>query len=146
MYRAVALCVLLLAAAQAAWPAPPPKEAVDDRGNNQVIDNVGKGKHMGRKPLQPGAYFNDRARATVRQYYAAAGKAAKASPAKASRAKKSWQIGEALAVAGSPLPQALAAKMPPLPPGHQYVEVTGDVLLIAAGSRMVVDAISARAP
>lgn len=39
------------------------------------------------------------------------------------------------------LPHDLMRRMPPPPLGHRYVQVAGDVLLIAVGSSMVVDAI-----
>jgi hypothetical protein len=42
------------------------------------------------------------------------------------------------------VPQGVLASLPKLPPGHRYVDVGGDILLMAAGSRMVVDGISAR--
>ena len=39
------------------------------------------------------------------------------------------------------VPQDLLLRLPPPPPQHRYVQVAGDVLLIAVGSSMVVDAI-----
>jgi hypothetical protein len=42
----------------------------------------------------------------------------------------------------TPVPSPLQASLPKLPPGHRYVQVGGEVLLIAAESRMVVDGIS----
>jgi len=31
--------------------------------------------------------------------------------------------------------------LPPTPPGYRYVQVAGDILLIASGSKMVVDGV-----
>jgi hypothetical protein len=176
MHRAGKLLALLLAASLGAGPAfsaPPPwagggkgeekhepkaKHSVDDRGSNQVRDNVGQGKNMGRKPLQPGAYFNDRSRGAVQQYYASGGKGkgngGKACPPGLAKknngclppgqAKKQWQIGEPLpsTVVLAPVPRQIVVKLPPVPPGHRYVDVAGDILLIAVGSKMVVDGIN----
>jgi hypothetical protein len=40
------------------------------------------------------------------------------------------------------VPQQIIIKLPPAPAGHRYVEVAGDILLIAVGSKMVVDGIN----
>jgi hypothetical protein len=42
------------------------------------------------------------------------------------------------------VPQPVMASLPKLPPGHRYVQFGGDILLVAAGSKMVVDGISTR--
>lgn len=39
------------------------------------------------------------------------------------------------------LPRDLLMRLPPPPPNHRYVQVAGDVLLIAVGSMMVIDAV-----
>ncbi|HEY1227212.1 MAG TPA: RcnB family protein, partial [Ramlibacter sp.] len=41
-----------------------------------------------------------------------------------------------------PVPQPVLVQLPPPPPQHKYVRVAGDILLIAVGTSMVVDAIS----
>ncbi|HET8747366.1 MAG TPA: hypothetical protein VFM98_17335 [Ramlibacter sp.] len=114
------------------------KKALDDREDNRVrADDVGKGTHFARKPLGPGAYFGDKVRVAVREYF-------DKHPVSGSAPR--WQIGEALP-AGQPVaavPSAVRASLPKLPPGHQYLQVGGDILLVASGSKMVVDAISAR--
>ena len=38
------------------------------------------------------------------------------------------------------LPYDLMVRLPPPPSGHRYVRVAGDVLMIAVGTSMVVDA------
>lgn len=129
------------------------KKAVDDRTDGAGRgDDVGKGKNMGRKPLQHGAYFNDRSREAVATYYSR--RDAKSCPPGLAKknngclppgqAKKQWHIGEPLpaTVVLTPVPQQIVIKLPPVPPGHRYVEVAGDILLIAVGSKMVVDGIN----
>jgi Ni/Co efflux regulator RcnB len=137
-----ALLVLLVAALLGAGPTlaqeRKAKQAVDDRADTRApADDVGKGTHFARKPLGPGAYFDDGNRAAVHKFFAA-------QPAKPASSRKRWQIGQSLAAsAGAAVPPPLLASLPKLPPGHSYVQVGGDVLLIATGSRMVVDGIAA---
>lgn len=115
------------------------KQAVDDRvdARTPVPDDVGKGTHFARKPLAPGAYLGSRYQALVRQYYAA-------HPAPAKPA--SWKIGEPIPpkAALSGVPDNLRSVLPQAP-GHEYVQVDGEVVLVATQSRMVVDGVS-RAP
>lgn len=116
----------------------PVKQAVDDRIDPRMrLDDVGKGTHFARKALGTGAYIGEKHRTAVRQYYAS--QPASAKPA-------NWQVGEPVpsGVRAAPLPQGLLAKLPPLPPGHDYVQLGGEVVLIASGSKMVVDGISRR--
>ncbi|MFN4148341.1 MAG: RcnB family protein [Rhodocyclaceae bacterium] len=40
-----------------------------------------------------------------------------------------------------PLPAEVLVRLPPPPPQHRYVQVAGDILLIAVGTSMVVDAV-----
>ena len=154
------LLALLLAAAFAAAPAVAKK---DDEKHNQKHehkgkssvndrDDVGHGTNHARKPLQAGAYFNDRNRESVRKYYATHnGKSCPPGLAKKNngclppgQAKKQWAVGQPLpaTVVLAPVPQQIIVTLPPVPPGHKYVQLAGDVLLIAAGSMMVVDGIN----
>jgi len=148
-----ALPALLLAALAAAMPAHAAqddsqgshkaKASVDDRADPRVrTDDVGKAGRMGRKDLAPGAYFNDRHREAVRSYYAA--HAVKGVP---DAAASPWRIGERLpaAMAVTPVAPAMLGKLPPLPPGHRYVQAGADILLVATGSQMVVDGIAGTA-
>jgi hypothetical protein len=134
---------LLLAAALGTVPVlaqeRQAKPAVDDRADTHApLSEVGKGTHFARKPLATGAYFNDGARAAVAKYYAA-------HPVKAAPARRKWQVGAALAKgAGRPVTGELLAALPKLPPGHAYLDVGGDVVLVASESRMVVDGIPAK--
>jgi Ni/Co efflux regulator RcnB len=56
---------------------------------------------------------------------------------------KKWRQGYPLPrdLAYYPLPADLLYRLPPPPPRHQYVRVAADILLIAVGTSMVVDAI-----
>lgn len=112
------------------------KQAVDDRADPRtyVPDDVGKGTRFASKPLGPGAYFSSRDQALVRRYYEA-----RPMPGRPA----TWKIGEPVppraALAG--VPDDLRAALPAVPPGHQYVQLDGEVVLIAVQSRMVVDGV-----
>lgn len=56
---------------------------------------------------------------------------------------KKWHKGQPLPkdVRFYALPQELRVRLPPPPPNHRYVRVAADILLIAVGSQMVIDAI-----
>jgi Ni/Co efflux regulator RcnB len=56
---------------------------------------------------------------------------------------RQWERGRPLPrnVVYTPLPPALLVQLPPPPMHHEYVRVASDVLLIATGTAMVVDAI-----
>lgn len=114
----------------------PAKQAVDDRADPRMqAVEVGKGTHFARKPLGPGAFFGDKHRTAVRKYY-------EAHPAPAAAAN--WRIGEPVprGVTPAAVPKGLLASLPTVPPGHRYIQLGGEVVLIAAGSKMVVDGIS----
>lgn len=146
------LAALIGTAAVAAPPERKAKDGVDDRADPRArIPEVGKGTRVAKQPLQPGAYFNEQARQGVREYYARGkhcppGLARKNKGCMPPGQAKKWQIGQPMprGVAPAPVPQEVLGLLPKLPPGHQYVSYGGDILLIAAGSRMVVDAITVK--
>jgi hypothetical protein len=116
--------------------AHPAKKALDDRADPHMrLDDVGIGSHLARKPLAPGVFFGDRHRTAARRYYAG-------HPDTSAAAH--WQIGESLPRGVSPaaVPKGLLAALPPLPPGYRYVELGGEVVMVASASKMVVDGIS----
>ena len=125
------------ASAQAREPAP--KRAVDDRVDPRTrSDDVGKGTRLARKPLAPGAYIGEKHRTAALNALKAVRPSGK--PVK-------WQIGEPVPRGAklAAVPDAVLSQLPKLPPGHRYVLLGGDVLLIGAESRMVVDAVSRNA-
>jgi hypothetical protein len=116
--------------------AHPAKKALDDRADPHMrLDDVGIGSHLARKPLAPGVFFGDRHRTAARRYYA---------EHPDTSAAAHWQIGESLPRGVSPaaVPKGLLAALPPLPPGYRYVELGGEVVMVASASKMVVDGIS----
>lgn len=148
------LCAALLAAGSA-LAAPPPWAGGGDKGHGPEKkarhddDHGGHGKGSGKKPKQ-GAYFDDRNRDAVHTYYAK-GKHCPPGLAKKNngcmppgQAKKQWHVGQPLpsTVVYHPVPRQIVVSLPPVPVGHKYVEVAGDILLVAVGSMMVVDGIN----
>jgi len=153
----VLLAALIAAPALAAQDEPHAprgaKQALDDRADPRApLDNVGQGSHLARKPLSEGAYFDNKNRAAVRKYYAAlAGKPCPAGQSEdclPGQAKLPWRIGQALPAGAvvQPVPKGIRHSLPKQPPGLQYVQVGGDILLVANGSRMVVDGIDGAVP
>jgi hypothetical protein len=115
-------------------------------------DDGGKGAQASRKP-EPGAYFTDRNRDVVRSYYASAGHGGKGCPPGLAKKNngcmppgqaKKWAVGQPLpsTVVYYPVPNQILIGLPPVPVGHRYVQVAGDILLIAVGTKMVVDGIN----
>ena len=113
----------------------------------------GNGKHGSPRAEDQtqGKHFGDRDRAAIRDYYVEAGRGGHCPPGLAKKKNgclppgqaKKWQLGQRLppAVVYEPLPPALVVQLTPPPNGYRYVRVSGDILLIAAGTRLVVDAI-----
>ena len=126
--------------------------------------NSGKGKNKGNShqeykhessPSKDGVHvefhFGDQDRRVVRDYYGAQAKGGKCPPGLAKKGNgcmppgqaKKWVMGRPLPrdVVYYDLPHNLVVRLPPPPAGHRYVQVAGDVLMIAVGTSMVVDAI-----
>ena len=61
------------------------------------------------------------------------------------QAKKRYVVGQPLptAIVIQPLPPALVTRLGPPPAGYQYAVIDGDVVKLAIGTRLVVDAITA---
>jgi Ni/Co efflux regulator RcnB len=167
MHRGAHLIALMLATSIATAPAlaQPPwagggkghgGESQQEHKSNPSTDDSahgkGNGKSKGGKP-QTGLYFSDHSRDAVHKYYASAGHDGKACPPGLAKKNngcmppgqaKKWQVGHPLptTVVTYAVPHQVLISLPPVPVGHKYVQVAGDVLLIAVGSMMVVDGIN----
>ena len=125
------------AAQHAPAPRPVAKQVPDPRAvpPTQVVGAAAQVARFASRTFAPGAYFSSTDQALVRKYYEAA-------PVSGEGAK--WKIG-APVPAGSALtgvPDDLRAALPALPRGYQYVQVDGEVVLVAVQSRTVVDGVS----
>lgn len=95
--------------------------------------------------------FNEDHRRIVNDYYGNQARAGKCPPGLAKKNNgclppgqaKKWARGRALAadIRYYDLPRDLLHRLPPPPARHRYVQIAGDILLIAIGTSMVVDAI-----
>lgn len=95
--------------------------------------------------------FNDGSRRAVGDYYGAQIGAGHCPPGLAKKHNgclppgqaKQWARGRPLPrdVQYYDLPRELLVRLPPPPPNHRYVRVASDILMIAVGTSMVVDAI-----
>jgi Ni/Co efflux regulator RcnB len=106
-------------------------------------------KHHKAHGDEDGARFTVEDRDVVRRHYHEAG----CPPGLAKKhngclppgqAKKAWAIGAPLPrdVVYEPVAPELVVHMHPPPAGYEYVRVAGDILMLAAGTRMVADAIT----
>lgn len=82
-----------------------------------------------------GAYFTDSEQALVRRYYEA-----NPVPVRAPTWKAGETVPEKARMTG--VPDDVRAGLPVLPRGLQYVQLDGDVVLVAVESRLVVDGVS----
>jgi Ni/Co efflux regulator RcnB len=95
--------------------------------------------------------FDDRNRHIINDYYGTQFRSGKCPPGLAKKHNgcmppgqaKKWRQGYPLPadLRYYDLPHDLIVRLPPPPRGHKYVRVAGDVLLIAIGTSMVLDAI-----
>ena len=142
------LAALALAAALAcgtAW-ADKPEWAGQNKGARAAKAN-GHDKHRADRDHR----FDDDSRRVVNDYYGTRARAGKCPPGLAKKNNgcmppgqaKKWAMGQPLPgdLRIHDLPQDLRKRLPPPPPEHRYVRIAGDILLIAIGTRMVVDAI-----
>jgi Ni/Co efflux regulator RcnB len=101
--------------------------------------------------IRIGGYFNDGQRAGAHDYYGQQFRAGNCPPGLAKKHNgclppgqaKKWQMGRPLPsdVAYYPVPPEVSVRLGVPPAGYKYVRVAKDILLIAVGSSMVVDAI-----
>jgi len=106
-----------------------------------------KGKGKGKQK-----HFATEHRDYVREYYAQEFRSGNCPPGLAKKRNgclppgqaKKWSVGRPLPsdVVFYEVPRELVVRIGPPPAGHRYVRVAGDILMIAIGTSMVVDAIS----
>ena len=118
----------------------------DRRDERRVRPPLPQGLHYG-------GYFRAPQRVVVRNYYEPEYRAGRCPPGLAKKgngclppgqAKKLWRVGQPLprSVVYYPLPQPVVVQLGVPPPGYEYVRVATDILLVAAGTRMVIDGMS----
>jgi len=152
--RLVAILVAGSLLAGTAFAGPPPwaggHKGDDEHGQKDRQKGHREESRHETVAVRQGAYFSESHRESVHRYYAShphcpPGLAKKHNGClPPGQAKKVWAVGQPLppTVVLAPVPQQIVVTLPPVPAGHKYVDVAGDILLIAVGSKMVVDGIN----
>lgn len=101
--------------------------------------------------ISVGAYFGAPQRQAVRTYYAPQIESGRCPPGLAKKhngclppgQERKWRMGERMpaGIVSYPVPVELRAQLGVPPAGYNYVRVGADILMIAVGTGMVVDAI-----
>jgi Ni/Co efflux regulator RcnB len=131
-----------------------------DSGDRDNRDNRGKGGKHSQGPdrqssvrveIRTGAYFQDRQRSALQDYYGTQHRAGRCPPGLSKKQNgcmppgqvRYYSVGQRLApsVIYHNVPSAIVVALGVPPSGHRYVRVAADILLIAIGTGMVVDAI-----
>jgi Ni/Co efflux regulator RcnB len=123
----------------------------DDRNERYGKDSDRDYHNRERTEFDGGGFFIDRHRTVVRDYYYKEYRSGHCPPGLAKKRNgclppgqaKAWTIGRPLPrdVVFYDLPPTVITGMGPPPPGYRYVRVASDILLIAVGTSMVMDAI-----
>ena len=118
----------------------------DDRRERRGDDRSGP-----RVEVNIGGYFGDRHRTEVREYYREQSRGGHCPPGLAKKNNgcmppgqaRQWSMGQPLPrdVVYQPVEPNVRVRLGTPPAGHEFVRVAGDILLIAVGTAMVVDAI-----
>ena len=152
---------LALAAILAASPALADKPSWAGHGKNGAWgqdEDQGGGRERDRHEERPerrehGDFrFDDRRRVAIRDYYAHEYRRGHCPPGLDKKHNgcmppglaRQWRVGEPLPrdVAYYDLPPSLVVQIGVPPAGYRYVRVASDILMIAVGTNMVVDAVN----
>jgi Ni/Co efflux regulator RcnB len=139
----IALTLTAAIGAGTAWADPPRR---GDHGRPEP-----HARHDDRGRRGPEVRFRDNDHVTIRNYYGPVIVGGRCPPGLAKKGNacvppghaKRWAVGRPLPrdVVFYDLPPALVVQLGPPPPHHRYVRVGADILMIAIGTGLVVDAI-----
>jgi len=123
-----------------------------DRDDRRGDDHYKHDHDKQRLDFSGGRYFIDRHKIVIRDYYDNRYRAGRCPPGLAKKHNgcmpqgqvKNWQIGHPLPrnVIFYDLPPTVLYSIGPPPPGYRFVRVASDILMIAVGTGMVIDAIN----
>lgn len=121
------------------------------RSDDRRVDRRGDRPRDGGGDVRVSVHFGDHQRSVVREYYEESFKHGRCPPGLAKKNNgcmppgqaRKWQMGRPLPrdVIYYNLPSSVVVSLGVPPSGHKYVRVASDILLIAIGTGMVVDAI-----
>lgn len=117
----------------------------------QAGPNAARPPAQAGQEVRVGAYFQDRQREAVARYYGGLQAKGRCPPGLAKKNNgcmppgqaKKWSRGQPLpaSLTRYPVPRDVISQIGLPPQGYEYVRVANDLLLVAQGTRMVVDAI-----
>ena len=164
--RLLALCLAGSLAASATWAAKPEGAGPPEKKQHPSAQGHGPGKpdkpgkpgkhaQSGKAPqpaaLAVGGYFQGNQRSVAQSYYSQQFSTGRCPPGLAKKNNgcmppgqaRKWSVGQPLPrdVVYYPVPPALVVQLGSPPQGYRYVRVATDILLIAIGTSMVIDAI-----
>jgi len=147
----LAMCAIVAGLSVGSAWADKPDWAGQGKPAKANKDNPSANRPESKPGAAQGPGFNDDARRFVHDYYGSRFRSGKCPPGLAKKHNGCMPPGQARKWAmGQPvpkdlrfydLPKELRAQLPPPPAEHRYVRVASDILLIAVGTRMVIDAI-----
>jgi hypothetical protein len=127
-------------------------DARQDNRERTRDDSSGRHEEPPRTSGKVSRHFEDRHRTIVREYYVTEYRSGHCPPGLAKKNNgcmppgqaRKWSIGHSLPrdVIFYEVPSALVVRIGTPPPGYRYVRVAADILLIAVGTGMVIDAIT----
>ncbi len=127
------------------------KSEKHDKKQDKKDNKVGVVQRSNNVQAISGSYFGEPQRVLVRTYYGEQFRNGRCPPGLAKKNNgclppgqaKKWGIGQPLPreVVYYSVPQPLLVQLSPAPTGHRYVRVAADILLIAIGTGLVIDAI-----
>lgn len=140
------------------WAQKPSWAGQPETGKSDSRKEVRKDSPTARTPptsvavnVNVGSYFGDSQRTAVRDYYEPRISSGSCPPGLAKKNNgclppgqaKKWQVGRSLPtdVVYHSIPNSVMVQLGVPPAGHKYVRVAADILLIAVGTNMVIDAI-----
>lgn len=139
----------LVAALSVAGQAPAwAKKDKHEKGNSHHARGADDRHH---KHVRHGEHFSEGHRVVVREYYQDEFRRGKCPPGLSKKRNgclppgqaKKWHVGHRLPkeVIYYEIPPAIVVQLPRPSPGYRYVRVASDILLIAVGTGIVIDAI-----
>lgn len=146
----------LLGLGHGAWAEKPDWAGQGGKhGERKERQGGGRAAQQAPKPGAPqvrvGGYFGEQQRTELHSYYREQAKSGRCPPGLAKKKNgcmppgqaRKWRTGQPLPadVSYVPVEPAIRARLGVPPAGHEFVRVASDILLIAAGTAMVVDAI-----
>ncbi|MDH5204483.1 MAG: RcnB family protein [Hylemonella sp.] len=147
---------ILLGVSHGAWAEKPEWAGqAGKQGERKERRNAGREAQQPPKAaasqVRVGAYFAERQRTELKSYYREQAKSGRCPPGLAKKQNgcmppgqaRKWRTGQPLPadVTYVPVEPAIQARLGVPPAGHEFVRVASDILLIAAGTAMVIDAI-----